>query len=349
MQGLAQHTKLQQLTRTIFMFGVVGRAPHGWLTLSPNGRICGYQHPMEYSYHYEDGVLSFLSAEGAVTSSFTESNAHPFLFLPGDVGQHALEPVFTLGPLTVPEDATKRDLPPVFVNTMAKAGTYLIAEALRLVGYRPLDLHLSSNFFHDNRGVSAEHMHWNPDTRRTNCIASTVATLIRSGEFAVGHVDDLQQLRKLNELDIEVVNAIRHPYGQLRSMMTFRGSKTKPKPKDLIWQSMIGLDQFKAFLMMHPIEYWLNFSRQITDNFCFVRFEDLRQGVVPEGAVSPRLKKLLAEGLKKAIGTKTSTYMEGQREGEDSYFLDPVVARYLEMVGAKHYGDTFWPEGPHHF
>ncbi len=327
-----------RLTRTVFLFGVLGRAPYGYMTFGPDGRIRGYNNPMEYSYSFEDGVLSIYSVEGKRTSTLVESKSHPMLFLPAGLGSHTLEPVFSLGALPVSD----RKLPPVFVNTVAKAGTYLVAQALREEGYRPLDLHLSSHFFHDNRGVPESEIHWDPNTRRVSCEASVIAGLIRPGEFMVGHVDDLDQLRRIADLGLEMINVVRHPYGQMRSMLTFKLHKTKPKPEDLIWHSMEGLDQFKAFMLTHPAAYWLQFSRQITDHFPYLRFEDLTAGRVPAGSVSEPLRELLECGLKTAIGKKTSTYMAGVKAGEASYFEDPAIATYLQTIGVADYAAKFW-------
>lgn len=335
-------SKTSELTRTVFRFGPIGQPPHGYIVLRPDGKIRGYSNPQEDSYRFENETLMFFSADGTKTSDFVESKTTKLLFLPSSVGNHVLEPVFSLGAIDDPKTPNNR--PAVFVNTMAKAGTYLVAQSLIETGYAPIKLHLSSHHFHDNRGVSDREIHWDPNARRVSCSASAVAALLRPGEFMVGHVNDLGELNKIKSMGIEIISVVRHPYTQVASMMTFKEKRVKPKPRDKIWQSMSDLNKFKSFLLTHDTSYWLSFGKTITENFPFFRYEDLREGKVRDVGMSDKLLSDLSDGLALAIGKETSTYMSENQQDIRSYFDDPHVKAYFDDVGMSDFAARHWPD-----
>ena len=331
-------------TRTVYLFGALGRAPYGYMTFAPGGRVTTYDNPAEYKWEHRDGRLVLRSADRRVTSTLRQDPATG-VFVPDDVGQHTLSPVLGLG--AAPDAA--RDLPPVLVNTVAKAGTYLVAEALTRAGYRSTDLHLSARFLHDNRGRDPQTIHWDPDAHRVPCDAAAAAALLRPGEFAVAHIDELEQLARIAALKpltgLRMLNVVRHPASQMVSMYHFKRTRVKPRPRDTVWQAMPpGMDRFRAFAMTHPIDYWLRVSTQITDNFPYLRFEDLRAGRVTPGGADRDLSRLLSRGLTEAIGAQTSTY-SGDTGAEERIDLeDPVLRAWLEAEGVYAYADPIWPE-----
>lgn len=326
------------VTRTVFLFGAVGKGPYGYMTFGVDGRIKVYENSNEHAYSYEDGVLTFYDINGVETSTLIESSAAPLHFRPHTLGTHYLEPVLQLGP----QQAPSKDLPAVVINTLAKSGTYLVAEALIASGYTSLDLHLSSDFVHDNRGVDMDDIHWNPPERAVTCSASALASIVGPGEFVVGHIDSVDELRKIDRSEVALINVVRNPFDQIQSMLTFKIHKTKPKPSEVIWRSMEGLDRFKAFLLAHPVDYWLDFSRRITENFPFIKFEDLREGRVSTDALSPQLAANLQTGLALALGKKTSTNMGGLREAEVDYFKDESIMTFLDSLGVTAYTRQHW-------
>ena len=330
--------------RTVYLFGALGQAPYGYMTFAPGGQVTTYDNPAERRWSFREGVLTFRARLGRATSTLVQDPATG-VFVPGDLGQHTLTPVLGLGPAP---DAP-RGLPPVLVNTVAKAGTYLVAEALARVGYRAVDLHLSSRFLHDNRGADPDTIHWDPDSRRVPCDAAAAAALLRPGEFAVAHIDQLDQLRRIAGLrrltGLRMLNVVRHPASQMVSMYHFKRTRVKPQPRDLVWQAMPpGMDRFRAFAMTHPIDYWLQFSAQITDNFRYLRFEDLRAGRAPSAGAGRTLSKLLTTGLKTAVGAKTSTLSDGTGVRERIDLEDPAIRAWLEAEGVFAYADPIWPE-----
>lgn len=329
------------LTRTVFLFGAMGHGPYGFMTFGTDGTITTYDNPNEAFYRHQDGVLTFLDSNHAPTSALAPLADQPLVFRPHGLGKHYLEPVLSLPPAVTP---ARPDLPPVLVNTLPKSGTYMVAQALKDAGFAQYGLHLSAAFLHDNRGVPSEEIHWNPNDRALPVPASAAAALLREGEFMVGHIDSPEELRRIQQLGVEVLNVVRSPYSQILSMMKFRLKKVKPTEKDLVWHSMEGAEQLKAFVISHPLDYWLSFSRMLTDNFPYLRFEDLRQGRITEGGTSPELAALLAHGLQTAIGKRTSTLMQETPQEQLDALKDPSIWAYLDSLGMHEYANSIWPD-----
>lgn len=335
-----RHTiEISTLTRTIYLFGAVGRGPYGFMTFKPDGRIETYKHPNESFYQVSQDKLHILDERKNVSSSLIYSQCVSGRFSSSDHFNHFLEPIFTLPPAL---DASN-DRPPILVNTVPKSGTYLVAEALKISGYNDIRLHVSSDFLHDNRLVSDEKIHWQPEDREIAVPASAVASILRNGEFVVGHVDNHEQLLNIKANGCELINVVRNPFDQILSMMKFKLRKVKPKPSDTVWHSMRGVDQLKAFIISHPVDYWLNFSKMLSDNFSVLRFEDIRNGKVAGSGLDPRLEALLASGLKEAIGQQTSTLLAQTPEHWLDMFNDTSVKSYLASLGFENYRKELWP------
>lgn len=331
-----------QLCRSVFLFGAVGHGPYGFMTFAEDGRVTTYENANESHYRLEAGRLSFLDGQGRETSSLVALPDQPLVFRPHGQGNHYLEPVLTLD--APPQDMP--ELPPVLVNTLPKSGTYMMAQALKDVGYAQVDLHLSARFLHDNRGIAPEDIHWQPQQRSVAVPARAAAALLRPGEFMVAHIDEAEELRRIERMDLELLNVVRCPYRQILSMMKFRLKKVKPSERDLIWQGMAGADRVKAFVISHPVEYWLEVSRMLTAEFPCLRYEDLRAGVITEGAASARLTPLLAAGLKTAIGKRTPTLMQQSPQEDLLALKDPAVLAYLAALGLEAHAAAHWPDHP---
>lgn len=331
------------LTRTVFLFGAVGHGPYGFMTFAEDGRVTTYDNANESHYRYEGGVLSFLDGQGKVTSSVAPLADQPLVFRPYGLGNHYLEPALSLAPAAAP---ARPGLPPVLVNTLPKSGTYMVAQALKDAGYEQVDLHLSAAFLHDNRGVPPEDIHWSPNDRARPVSASAAAALLRPGEFMVGHIDSPGELQRIQQLGVELLNVVRCPYRQILSMMKFRLQKVKPSEKDLVWHSLEGSARVKAFVISHPVDYWLSFSRMLTQEFSALRYEDLRTGQATAGGASEDLTALLSAGLKTAIGKRTSTLMEESPQGDLMALKDPEVWDYLGSLGMHAYAAARWPDHP---
>ncbi len=326
-----------RLTRTAYLIGVVGEGPLGHVTFRPNGRVTSWFTWAQYRFSLDaEGRLSFRTPLGKVTAVLSPGADGGYV--PHRGTAFYLQPLFSLGP------PPASDLPPVFVNTVPKSGTYLVARALENIGYRNSGLHAMDEYFHDNRGVDEAEIHWAPETREQTLPAHVVAALLAPGEFAVGHVGTRNRMQGIERAGVRLVNVLREPRSLLLSMFVFKAARVKPTPADRIWQGMEGLDAFKAFLLVNPVADWMAHTRVVAENYRFLRYEDLRRGEVARAAVGRKLSKRLPAGLKAALGTKTSTYIPGDRSALEAFVQDPDVIAYLEAQDVISCSETFWPQ-----
>ncbi|MBV7377764.1 sulfotransferase domain-containing protein [Maritimibacter dapengensis] len=326
------------LTRSVYLFGSVTHGPYGLMTFSPRGRVTTRYHANEYKYGIDGDVLSLMRADGTVTSRM-KLDADGRHFVPHDGPGHYLTPQLALDPA----EGTSL-MPPVFVNTLPKAGTYLVAKALSNIGYQSLDLHVMDSVVHDNRGVDEADIHFDPWSRELPVSARAVAALIRRGEFAVGHLSDQHEMQAFANQRVRLINVIREPRSMLLSFFTFVQAKVKPSAEQELWAGMDGIDAFKAFLLCQPIDRWLGQTQTMAEHFDCLRYEDLKAGKVARKAVGTALSTKLGGGLKSALGQKTATFIEGDRDASHEWFRDPQIAAYLEARGVNDVSRAYWPE-----
>tara|TARA_R110002049_G_scaffold12202_3_gene54954 strand:- start:743 stop:1774 length:1032 start_codon:yes stop_codon:yes gene_type:complete len=330
---------LKQFLRTTYWFGSTTHGVMGPMTFAPSGYVIGRSHPSEYRYKISpQGDLSFISRQNEVTS-VVRYVPEIGQFVPQQGYPHFLIPILTLDP-----DAKTASRPSVFVNTVPKSGTYLLARALEIAGFVNQRLHVMDEFFHDNRGIDDDAIHWDPQCRQVNCSAAAVASLLRGGEYVVGHCDQPTTLTNLAKTDVIVVNLIREPRDMLASMFTFKQAKVKPQPSDRLWQSLDGIAAFKAFLLCHPVQQWIAQTYLLAEQPHVLRFEDIRAGRVDRKAIGFRFSRELEKSLKNAIGQKTATYVPGDRSAIRAYMDDPDIMNYLTDTGVMALSHRFWPE-----
>ena len=317
-----------QITRTIYLFGSTVFGPYGPMTFAPDGRVTTRYEPAEHSYTVSaDGSLTFRDAAGQETSSLVPDGSGGFK--PKTGFPHFLFPVFALDP--APQPSRRK---PIFVNTVPKAGTYLFARALEEIGYVNSGVHVMDHHLHDNRGVASKDLHWAPEEREVSVSAGPLAALLRSGEFAVGHLGSELSLRDVAAAGCVVINLARDPVTQLVSMYHFRSTAVKPSAESRLYMSVGGVEGFKIFLASSPVRQWLRELAMMIDNHPFLRYEDLVQAKVDRKVVGLRLAHTLSSGLSRALGQKTSTLSNRDRSRDDDYLKDPAVRQYLEDVGA---------------
>lgn len=327
-----------ELTRTIYVFGSVKNGPYGYMTFSPRGLVTSRYEPNEHKYTFDGEVLTFFSTSGAQTSQLKVSpDGRSFDPYKGDA--HYLHPMLTLDP---PQGKSLSK--PIFVNTLPKAGTYLMERALTNIGYRSLGLHVLDGNIHDNRGVPEDEIHWDPASRAVPVTAWSTSGLLRNGEFAVGHLEDRDQIYSFVHQRVKLLSVIREPRSMLMSHFVFSQKRVKPDRAAGLWQSMEGVEAFKGFLLSHPVEAWMRQLDTIASEFKYLRYEDLRAGKLDRKAVGTTLHARLQGGLKQALGQKTATFMEGKRDGAHAFFDDPAVKAYLDAYGVNDLSRQYWPE-----
>ncbi len=319
-----------ELGRHIYHYGVEGREPLGFMCFGKkNGQILCYNDKNERRFSFDGRILALRSSKGQKTVEF-ERIQNSFGFRRVSGANHYLRHSFGLG---TPKPST---LPKVLLNTIPKAGTYLVAEALSLSGYSPVRLHLADSFFHDNREVPDSQIHWEPDKRRVDIPADVISHILSDGEFVVGHIGDRKVLKKIREQDVQIVNVVRDPRSQLVSLFHFAPKKQHPTPRDMLWRSMPEEQRFKAFLLSQNVKSIVDHNRVLTSSGPFFCFEDISVGKVIEkgGAMfnSKKRRRVISDitkALSGAIGRPTSTLSDRDRSDDFKYFDDPAIAEFL--------------------
>jgi len=114
---------------------------------------------------------------------------------------------------------------PVFIVSIPKTGTYLTAEILKNLGIPFAGVHISPIGIVDHRFASAEQIKKNPETLNAPMSLNISCSLIRNGQFCVGHIpysykEDLLKFKKIvtyrNEVRNMVVSLTRY-YGSIKS------------------------------------------------------------------------------------------------------------------------------------
>lgn len=319
------------------MFGSMQKGPYGHIKLDRSGRVLGYRNSAEHSFRFDGSMLDLLDINGNVTSRL-KAAGDTLQFLPHSGRPHYLVPVLELGP-----PKGKTDLPPVFINTSPKSGTYFAGLALEQAGYVSMRLHVMSKFLDDNREVSDELVHYNPEDRRLRCPANLVASCLGKGEFVVGHVADPEEMKAIADAGCELINIVREPTAQIYSMYKFRKKLVRLTPRRKLWSEMEGINSFLGFLLDDNIEQMLRTSRAITSSTDFLRFEDLLEGKVSEAVRHPELRTAFAAGVKAARDKPTPTYIPETASERDQYLADPRVVAFLEALDVYSYSGKFWP------
>lgn len=321
--------------RTLYRFGALEAGCFGYLALAKDGRILAYSHPNEHSYRLEDGFLVFLNDKKEVTNRLRHgpesnvflSDGKPFLYL---------LPLLSLG-----RGAGKKNLPPVFVNSIPKSGTYFLEAAFARLGAVPLRLHLGSSSCHDYRGVPENEMHRQPDDHFLPVPAGAIAALMRPGDVAVGHVEDHAQLDAISEAGVRVLHAVRDLREVLISLYRFKRHKVAPtSPADKIWRGMDEKAGFLAFLChfeARDIAFISSMaSTVIARQEPTLRYEHITLGELPSKVQDfPDLSKALRE----ARGKPTSTLLRHDEsaspwsEAAEDFFQASGLAKLNKDLG----------------
>ena len=232
-----------RIWRTVYRYGSLGTGHFGDLVLRRDGRVGHYHHPNETTCRITGQTLAFFNAEGSQTNTFTfaaEVNA----FVARDAGLYLL-PVFEMPPAQPAPDAK----PALLINTIPKAGTYLLEAGAAQAGLQRTRLHLFAQFCDDYRGVPDTEMHIAPEQHRRAVPASAVAHVLQPGEVAVGHIDDHAQLDGAAEAGVSIVHCVRDLRAVLKSLYRFKRQVVHPiSPADAVWRALGDADGFVAFL-----------------------------------------------------------------------------------------------------
>lgn len=330
----------EQLTRTSYWLGVAGHGMDGPVTFTSGGFMRARSSRRECRFRLEEnGALALMTMSGDVTGKL-QYNPGTRGFDPVTGTAQYLQPVLELDPARKSSQKQR-----VFINTVPKAGTYLLAKALELKGFNGIGLHVMDDFVHDNRNVPEKEIHWNPWSREVPVPAWAIAAMLRPGEFAVGHVSTIEAMHAIRNEGVTLINVIREPRGLLASMYAFKRDKVRPNRRDRLWQSMTGEEAFKAYLISQPVEAWMDQIEAMAAVSRPLRFEDISKGQVdPQAAGGRWFARRISDGLKAALGQATATYSGRSRDRDHDLFENADVRRFLDDVRATAVSQKYWPE-----
>lgn len=312
--------------RTIYRFGNLDDGHYGHVVLRPEGGIGYYRHDNEAGYRLEGDRLNLISADGAITSRLRYHDAAN-CFLPVAPHRLYLLPALELGP--APQAAS---LPPVFINSIPKSGTYFLEAALHALGMTPLGLHLLPHRCDDYRGVPPELMHREPERYAVPVPPGAVAYLLRPGEAAVGHVDNPYELDHFAAAGVCVLNCVRDLRDVLVSLYHFKRDRVASTgPGDTLWRALPPGEGFAAFLC-HYADRDIAHIRSMAATLLarpapLLHYDELRHGNLPGTVPLPGL----AAALQEVRDKPTSTF--SHRDHDRTALWSEAAARFFHDFG----------------
>jgi len=236
----------------------------------------------------------------------------------------------------------------VVVLSIPKAGTYLLARLLQMVGYEDTEVHLSSKFFADYRWKTLEQKREYSLRVFVNMEASDVTKMIRTGQFVVGHLPCNAEMKETFSR-LKKIFAYRDLRDAIVSHMRFCARKNIPGLES--WSALPdGPEKLLKFIntthgreffdMVGPMVGWLSES-----NVLPVSFEKLYDDGSIEttyGEIGKILEYLeipdhiipKKELIQKVFGTETVTF-SGKRTNREVFWSDKVEQLFQEVGGDK--------------
>lgn len=311
------------LHHTVYAFGSPSDRIFGHLVLRKDGSVYGYRHENEQAWRRGDAGIEFIGRNGSITSTLTLSTAEDALPVWAGTVAGKKWPLMLQGFLMPPVyRSTPREtpLPPFFINTIPKSGTYLLEKAFSLSGWNATRLHFFDDTVVDSRGVSEVEMHRNPRDFCVPCRFPLAAATLASNSVSVGHVSDVGMLRAASSLGVRRIWSVRNLRDVLVSFFRFKLDKVEPLGvEESYWRDAPETMRFQRFC-----EYFKNTELRFMhdcatasieeDEVPVVRFEDLLHGrIEPSLAgmldeLAPGLGQRFEETLGGVLHRSTSTY-----------------------------------------
>ncbi|HEY8965532.1 MAG TPA: hypothetical protein VIM58_03755 [Candidatus Methylacidiphilales bacterium] len=338
----ASPSSFPSLQGTVFAYGSPCDSLYGHLVLRRDGTILGtvdddlHPAPLAWAMEGEElvlrarGVASRYRREGRFWSGRIEGHLWPLVLLP------VLENDLPDG---------KAGLPPLFVQSIPKSGTYFLEKALAAVGWRPTRLHLCTGMVDDYRGLPDEQVHVNPLAVRYGCPEHLVAATLRNGQMAVGHLARSEGVEAIEALGVVVVRCVRDLRDVLASLYRFKLGKVHPVgPHDLAWRRAAEAERFDRFLHAY-LEDDVRFVGGMAESLLraapesLVRYEELETGKLPvpwrekfEG-IAPGLSGLVEAALAASRDSRTPTYSGKRSQWRDHW--TPQTEAFFEKTGLR--------------
>lgn len=232
----------------------------------------------------------------------------------------------------------------VFVITIPKSGTYLIAKILQSIGLVDCQVHIATENIQDNRFAPTEKIKLQPWKFLVHIPLKTSTRFIRSGQFAFGHIPclvaeqqvlyDFKKLLTFREMRDVITSLVRyhdsreHEYAKERKVKIYAKFKQAP----------MGTNKFKAWFEMWGEEYtrlirdiilWMDVPEVFKLKFETLMGDDGREAqlsLLKEVASFIELdvtEEQLSTALNDSIGSDTITY-SGRRSLHEEWWNDEL-------------------------
>lgn len=327
----------QQIYRIVYKFGSTQYGLYGDMVLGSDGTVRSYSHPNERRHELRGDRLVFLNESGMATSELRQIPGS-CVFLSEGADKIFLLPTLVLDEPTIPLP----EYPPILINSIPKSGTYLMDGVLRRMGGASIGLHLGSYTYDDHRGFGDKEIHRAPRLRRHAMLASTVLAVLCRGEYAVGHIEDDQQLAAIDRLGVVRLNCVRDLRNVLVSLYQFKLDSVDPlDAEDRLWRALPEGSRFQGFLLQYAgrdIAHLKAVAGSMAKNAkALIRFENLLSGNLSDetmealSAVSAEFAESFTRELSAVLGTPTSTY-SGKPSLHQTYWV-PGIQDFYEESG----------------
>lgn len=342
-----------EVQRAVYSFGSPCDKQYGKLLLMKDGSIYGYSHPNERAWSLDGEELLLHGENGQITSRFRYCIEHGAWFGHVEKKKYPLYliPVIRLDPLS-PQDRSNHPLPPVFVNSIPKSGTYFMEAALKDLGFRPTRIHVSgADIVDDYRGLADEDVHRNPHAVRLSCPIELVTALL-DGEVILGHVEHASVIGAVRSQGVIVLSLVRNLRDVVLSLYRFFLEKVEPMdPEDWRWRGLPSkkkLEGFISYVHDKDLKHVRSIARHLLQDreAILLRYEDLCRGVIPRDAsdkikcMAPHLATDLPRALKNTHGKRTPTllgkrtrWQEAWTDTLENYFQTSGLAEFNSRLG----------------
>ena len=291
--------------RHVFAYGSAAGHHFGHLVLRRGGRVLGYENPREHSWSLKTpSTLCFHDKQNEVTGVFKCKAPGIWVGTPTD----SITPLYLIAAFSATQ--TQDTNATVLVNTIPKAGTYLLEAALSNFGVHASRIHLSgADIADDYRGLPDQEIHRNPMARRLSAPLDLIVETLR-GQMAVGHIEDLDVLRRIANRGSSIISVRRNLRDAVISMYRFKLNRVCPTDEiDASWRNLSEPCRFIAF-MLHSANRDFVHMRDVAftlihaPNTTHMRFEDT---IVAH--VDPEQKEALNR-IRRGLGTKMSGLLQ---------------------------------------
>ena len=232
----------------------------------------------------------------------------------------------------------------VFILTIPKSGTYLIAKLLDNLVAVNCKVHIALNNVQDNRFAPEESLRLEPWKYLAHIPFSLSTRMIKSGQFAFGHIPHDGSTRKLLN-DFKKVLSYRNMRDVITSLVRYHDSRTHKYAKEKklklykkFKDTPMGTEKFKTWFDMWGEEYanlikgmshWkdykdvfqLKFEILMCDNGKAEQISLLRDISVFMGLDIDEVR--IEHALRDSIGSDTITY-SGKRSSHTEWWNDTI-------------------------